>query len=143
MASQEELLKICQVCPYKQRRCVEGQPCLCTADGVDIREHARTGQCPQNMYPPSSSLPPQQQQQSHQQQQSVVATVAHGAAGIARAVTGTGGASDELVRKRTTICATCEHNELSMGLIHKCKLCGCLTWAKARNLDENCPAGKW
>jgi hypothetical protein len=140
MATQEELLKICQTCPYKQRRCVEGQPCLCTADGVDIAEHARAGECPQNMYPPVGSQPAQQQQG---QQASRVSTIAHGAAGIARAVTGTGGADEELIRKRTSICATCENNELSLGLIHKCKLCGCLTWAKARNLEEKCPAGKW
>jgi hypothetical protein len=147
MATQEQLLQICQTCPYKQRRCVEGQPCLCTADGIDIHEHARTGQCPQNMYPPANAPPPTQQQQgqepSHGPQQSVVSTIAHGAAGIARAVTGTGGANEELVRKRTSICATCQHNVLSLGLIHKCELCGCLTWAKARNLEEKCPAGKW
>jgi hypothetical protein len=48
-----------------------------------------------------------------------------------------------LIRKRTGICATCENNELSLGLIHRCKLCGCLTWAKARNLEEKCPIDKW
>ncbi len=142
MATQEELLRICQTCPYKQRRCAEGQPCLCTADGVDIHEHARQGFCPQNLYPPAGRPPPQQQQQQPQQA-STVSTIAHGATGIARAVTGTGGADQQLIQKRTSICATCENNELSLGLIHKCKLCGCLTWAKARNLEEKCPINKW
>jgi hypothetical protein len=153
MTTQEELLRICHTCPYKQRRCTVGQPCLCTADGIDIREHARAGFCPQNMYPPAS-LPAAQQQQSQQptspppqpqqpHQPSTVSTIAHGAAGIARAVTGTGGADQQLIQKRTSICATCEHNELTMGLIHRCKLCGCLTWAKARNLEEKCPVNKW
>jgi hypothetical protein len=132
MATKEELLKICQVCPFKQRFCYENQPCLCTADGADIREHARDGHCPQNMYP----IVPQTQR-------STVSTIAHGAAGIARAVTGTGGADDELIQKRTSICAGCEQNVLSLGLIHRCQLCGCLTWAKARNLEEKCPANKW
>jgi hypothetical protein len=135
MATKEELLKICLCCPFKQRFCTEGQPCLCTADGVDIRDHARDAHCPQNLYPP-----PPQPLHPHQ---STVATIAHGAAGIARAVTGTGGADDALVKKRAAICTDCEHNKLSVGLIHRCELCGCLTWAKTRNLEEKCPANKW
>ena len=69
--------------------------------------------------------------------------LAHGVAGIARAVTGTGGADAELVQKRVAICTECEHNVLSLGLIHRCELCGCLTWAKTRNLEVKCPANKW
>ncbi|HEY8750896.1 MAG TPA: hypothetical protein VIM11_23130 [Tepidisphaeraceae bacterium] len=132
MATKEELLRICQVCPFKQRFCTHDQPCACTADGVDIREHARDGHCPQNMYPTSPPPP-----------RSAVSTLAHGAAGIARAVTGTGGADEQVIQNRTNICTTCEHNVLSLGLIHRCELCGCLTWAKTRNLEEKCPAGKW
>lgn len=67
--------------------------------------------------------------------------VAHGAVGIARAVTGTGGASAELIDRRSAICAACEHwRAVGMG---RCDLCGCLTWAKVRNKDEKCPVGKW
>ena|SRR6185312_1697901 len=64
--------------------------------------------------------------------------VAHGAAGIARAVTGTGGASDELIASRTEICEACPNWSKPMG-VGRCKLCGCLTWAKVRNAAERCP----
>jgi hypothetical protein len=125
---QERCLTICRSCPFKARWCVDGQPCLCTADGADIRDHARDGHCPQNMYPQSQVKP---------------INLAHGAAGLVRAVTGTGGADTELIEKRAAICTSCEHNKLSLGLIYRCELCGCLTWAKTRNLEEKCPAGKW
>src|SRR5579859_426742 len=123
MSAFEHYLAICSKCPFRQRSCADNGPCACTADGADIREHAKEGHCPQNLYP----VP-----------RNTVSTIAHGVAGIAKAVTGTGGADDELVRSRTNICATCQHNVLSMGLVHKCELCGCLTWAKARNLEEKC-----
>jgi len=125
---QQRCLTICQSCPFKSRRCTDGQPCLCTADGIDIAGHARDGHCSQNMYPQ-----PQQQP----------INIAHGAAGIFKAVTGTGGADSELISKRAAICEHCEHNKLTFGMIHRCDLCGCLTWAKTRNLEEKCPAGKW
>lgn len=72
-----------------------------------------------------------------------VQKVAHGLVGIAKAVTGTGGASDELVKHRTAICSGCEHAELIAGILQNCKICGCSTWAKIRNADEKCPEGKW
>ena len=125
---QERYLTICRSCPFKARWCVEGQACLCTADGADILDHAKDGHCPQNMYP----TPPAQPM-----------NLVHGVAGIARAVTGTGGADAQTVQKRASICTECEHNVLSLGLIHRCELCGCLTWAKTRNLEEKCPANKW
>ena len=128
MATAEQYLAICNRCPFRQRPCGDNQPCACTADWIDIREHARSAHCPQNLYP----IAPR-----------TVATIAHGVAGIAKAVTGTGGADAQLVENRMRICGQCEHNKLSLGMAHKCELCGCFTWAKARNLTEKCPAGKW
>ena len=70
--------------------------------------------------------------------------ILHGATGIAKAITGTGGASEELVARRTAICnAPCEHAVTSLGVFQTCNLCGCSTWAKVRNATEKCPAGKW
>jgi len=131
MTIAEQYLAICNRCPFRQRNCVDGQPCLCTADSLDILQHARDGHCPQNLYPPQRTL---------------AGTIAHGVAGIAKAVTGQGGADAELVAKRSQICGECEHNVVSMaslGMVYKCDLCDCLTWAKARNLNEKCPIGKW
>src|SRR5580765_7389230 len=116
MPTKEDYLAICQVCPYRERRCVSGQSCACTADGADIQEHAREGHCPMNLYPvppaprpaQSAPLPP-----------STASMIAHGAAGIARAVTGTGGADAQLIEKRTAICTACDQNVLSLGLIHR------------------------
>jgi hypothetical protein len=71
------------------------------------------------------------------------ARIAHGAVGIAKAITGTGGASPETVAARLAICAPCEHAELTAGVLRRCRLCGCSTWAKVRNAAEQCPAGKW
>ena len=72
-----------------------------------------------------------------------VGQVIHGAAGIAKALTGTGGASDELVATRLAVCNACPHAEKFLGMLQRCGLCGCSTWAKIRNADERCPAGKW
>ena len=64
--------------------------------------------------------------------------VTHGAAGIAKAVTGTGGADEALIASRTAICEACPNWVKLVGM-GKCKLCGCLTWAKVRNAAERCP----
>lgn len=102
----------------------------CPVDGNDIREHAYSGKCPKGKFdgPPVSLT---------------IGGVAHGAAGIAKAVLGVGGASPELIEQRTEICKGCEHAILSLGVLSRCKLCGCATWAKVRNANEKCPAGKW
>lgn len=130
MAAPEFYIAICNQCPFRERPCADADPCACQADHVDIREHAKAAHCPLNLYPADP-------------QRSLVGTVAHGLAGIARAVTGTGGAEDPLVERRLSICATCPHNVVTLGMVNRCELCGCLTWAKARNLEEKCPAGKW
>jgi hypothetical protein len=47
-------------------------------------------------------------------------------------------ASAECYRARLATCAACEHHT---GV--RCRLCGCITAAKARILHERCPAGRW
>ena len=125
MSSYEANLSTCHRCPFRQRGC-DGDTCVCTADGLPINEHASTGHCPQNLFPPPSD-----------------SKLVRGAIGIARAVTGTGGTESALVQKRWETCSRCPENHLSFGLVYQCNLCGCLTWAKVRNKDEKCPAGKW
>jgi hypothetical protein len=119
-------LSICVKCPFRQQGCSESKNCLCTADGLGIEDHARDGHCPQNLYPKLTRP-----------------SVAHGVAGIAKAVAGAGGADAESIEKRSRICGDCEHNVVSVGLVRRCELCACLLWAKVRNLDEKCPEGKW
>lgn len=41
-------------------------------------------------------------------------------------------------RARLAACATCEHHT---GL--RCRVCGCVTAAKARLAHEGCPTGRW
>lgn len=71
------------------------------------------------------------------------ARIVHGAAGITKAVTGTGGASPDTIKDRLAICQTCEYAEIVAGLFRLCRVCGCSTWAKVRNANERCPKGKW
>ena len=42
------LIAICHRCPHRQRPC-KG-PCACTIDGVDIIEHAKSGECPNGRF---------------------------------------------------------------------------------------------
>jgi hypothetical protein len=72
-----------------------------------------------------------------------VAMLASGAAGVVRAVTGAGGASRELIDSRLAVCGTCPHAVVVGGLFRQCSICKCATWAKVRNVNERCPAGKW
>ncbi len=65
------------------------------------------------------------------------------AAGIIRAVTGTGGADSGTIEFRTMICNGCPFAVLVLGTIQRCTLCGCATWAKIRNADASCPNGRW
>ena len=47
-------------------------------------------------------------------------------------------ASPVSYRARLAVCAACEHHT---GV--RCRLCGCITTAKARMLHERCPMGRW
>ena len=46
--------------------------------------------------------------------------------------------STEAYRTRLSTCATCEHHT---GV--RCRICGCITAAKAKILHEKCPTGRW
>src|SRR5437588_10719096 len=109
MSTYDDYLGVCRRCPFHQRF---GNVSVCSADQAGIEGHGRSGMCPQNLYPPPGSK------------------LFRGAAGVAKAVTGTGGADAELIAKRIRICSTCSHNKLTLGLAHMCELCGCFTWAK-------------
>ncbi len=76
---------------------------------------------------------------------SVLRTVAHGAAGIAKAVVRIDRASDADIAARKAICAGCEHAVMRFGVFQQCKICGCATAAKIRNAKESCPlpVPKW
>ena len=47
-------------------------------------------------------------------------------------------ASPASYQARLAVCAACEHHT---GV--RCRLCGCITTAKARMLHERCPIGRW
>jgi hypothetical protein len=70
-------------------------------------------------------------------------SLAHGVAGISKAIVGAGGASLEVIQRRTAICAGCEHGKVVAGMFQQCDLCACWTWAKVRNAGEACPINKW
>lgn len=70
---------------------------------------------------------------------SAIARAANGVVGVARAVTGTGGATAEQIEKRAAICGQCPHRVMLAGVLQKCDLCGCSIWAKIRNVTECCP----
>lgn len=65
--------------------------------------------------------------------------IVHGIIGITKAITGTGGASDEVVAQRQKICQDCPKAIITAGVLRRCSLCGCSTWAKIRNANEQCP----
>lgn len=65
--------------------------------------------------------------------------IIHGITGIAKAITGTGGASEQVVAERQAICESCPKAIIAAGVLRRCSLCGCSTWAKIRNANEQCP----
>ena len=112
--------------------------CPCPADTPDqqrtVIQHAEAGFCPENRFG--------EKQEPHGWSKLPIIT---GAIGVARAITGTGGASEEVIQRRTSICMACDHRIVIGGFLHQCKLCGCSTWAKVRNAEEHCPDNppKW
>tara|TARA_R100000742_G_C4272678_1_gene91965 strand:+ start:1281 stop:1604 length:324 start_codon:yes stop_codon:yes gene_type:complete len=48
--------------------------------------------------------------------------------------------SDEVLKKRITICQSCEHYDFEQ---HRCKECGCPLGMKAKISLESCPIGAW
>lgn len=69
--------------------------------------------------------------------------VAHAVVGLARAATGTGGATAATIAARTAICSSCEFVVMRLGIFQQCRKCGCLTAAKTRLVSESCPDGRW
>lgn len=67
--------------------------------------------------------------------------VAHGIAGVAKALTGRDKASAETIAARLAVCATCEHR--AAGVVTRCTLCGCALRLKLKLQGEKCPASKW
>ena len=48
--------------------------------------------------------------------------------------------SDEVLKKRITICQSCEYYDSKQ---HRCKECGCFLELKAKVGLESCPIGAW
>ena len=61
-----------------------------------------------------------------------------GVMGVAKAVTRTGRAPDQIIVQRRIICATCPHHQITMAG-KKCSICGCWTDLKTANADQSCP----
>jgi hypothetical protein len=80
-------------------------------------------------------------------------TIAHGAAGLAKAALGFDAAPAEVVRGRRDACRGCDQatrnpalaDRPSRGLtsLSQCRECGCLIVAKTAIAGERCPLGKW
>jgi len=49
-------------------------------------------------------------------------------------------ASDEIQEARLAVCATCPSKDPNQDY---CNACGCVTFMKARIIDQFCPEGKW
>lgn len=69
--------------------------------------------------------------------------ILHGAAGLAKAALGLGGATEEMIANRMGVCDRCPNQVYTIGIIKGCKICGCVLPAKVRNKDEKCPIDKW
>ncbi len=62
-----------------------------------------------------------------------------GVAGVAKAITRTGRAPEQIIIQRRQICVACPHQQITMAG-KKCALCGCWTDLKTVNADQFCPA---
>jgi hypothetical protein len=74
---------------------------------------------------------------------SVAQTIAHGAAGLVKAALGIGRADDATIDRRRGVCGTCDQAVMVLGVLEKCRACGCGIVPKTANADEVCPLGKW
>lgn len=135
-----ESIAVCHQCPNRGPLTEGKCACLLDPERRDIIKHAEELGCPENKFPKPDAKP---KPPTPEPREASFRIAARGAAGIAKAVLGAGGASLELIESRTEICKGCEHAILSLGVLSRCKLCGCATWAKVRNATEKCPAGKW
>jgi len=153
MAINDKSVDVCVACDKRPKIC--NGPCACSVDGRDVLHHLTIDGCPLDKFPkpddkPTEVQPPVDEailaalpKRPEPEKLTPAQMVIHGAKGIAKAIFGVGGADEALIKSRTDICNTCENAILSLGVLSRCKLCGCATWAKVRNANEHCPAGKW
>jgi hypothetical protein len=73
----------------------------------------------------------------------VAGTLAHGAAGVTKAIARIDRPSDEVIAEREATCKGCDRATVQLLVLKSCSACGCNLWAKVRNGAERCPLGKW
>jgi hypothetical protein len=116
-------LSACHRCPQRQRDCAGA--CACQIDNRDIIEHAGLGECPKERFGGQN------------------ASILHGLAGLAKAALHINRANEQTIARRRSVCAGCPEAVLSLGLIDRCRKCGCVVKVKILNADESCPLGNW
>lgn len=52
---------------------------------------------------------------------------------------------EKIAEERLGLCLSCKYNSTTpdLGMLSKCKLCGCVLEAKSRSLKSNCPINLW
>lgn len=115
-------------------RCIAGRGTkfCCPEDGKPIAEHAHARQCPLGLF-------------AEADQAGTLSAIAHGAAGLAKAVLHIDRASDETIAARRSICAGCPESKSIGGIVMVCNKCGCAWGAKIVIESEKCPlpVPKW
>jgi hypothetical protein len=126
---------ICSKCPQRERPC-NGQ-CECKADPQKRSSYqlAVLGACPLGNF--GEGAKPTDPEKAG------VARLLHGAVGIAKAVLHIDRADDATIDRRRAICGTCDQATVVLGVLEKCKACGCGIVPKTANADQVCPLGKW
>jgi hypothetical protein len=70
-----------------------------------------------------------------------MAKVAHGAAGIAKAIVNADPVPDDVLAHRRATCEGCNQN--TGGVLPLCRWCDCVLRAKTKLARESCPLGLW
>lgn len=52
---------------------------------------------------------------------------------------------EKIAAERLGLCISCKHNSTTpaIGMLSRCKLCGCVLEAKSRSLKSKCPQNLW
>ena len=52
---------------------------------------------------------------------------------------------EKIAAERLGLCISCKHNSTTpaIGMLSRCKLCGCVLEAKSRSLKSKCPQDLW
>lgn len=79
--------------------------------------------------------------------------IINGAVGLAKAATGIGTVSLQVMQERRDVCRECDQATRSpdpkfavnkgLTCLSQCKPCGCYIAAKTKVASESCPLGKW